>query len=383
MWFVEKVKRMVKKTVLLTFLLISMLVITNIVTAVTSRQTNQKETYKLAGSNGFDVKDDDGFLSLHDVDYNGHMELYCYAPPGGHGWCLVANKFKLEKGKDVTFSVSGHAKGYLESPTFDSIGSITVYMQIYQGVYSRGNVWKEWMIYHRDITGPVDTDISISKIISGDEIDSGYYYVAFLVGVAAAIRGHDIWFTATADFTDGDYCVEAYSAKATQGGSSEDKPDLTFKSGPAWEPNPPEKNENVVFKCTIQNIGKGECKTNFGVQLRLDGEARDFEIVPYYDINDDNKAKVSLSFRWPNDYNEHQVKIIIDNYDGGVGEIEEENENNNVWKKSIAAPKVRSMKCPITNLEFIIHHFKICKTSEFYNIIEHPYSIPLHIDQSG
>jgi len=193
---------------------------------------------------GFDGKDDDGSPgTVHDVNLNGHMELWSYyfqsnygAWLGGHAWCLVYKKYYLEGGKDTTFSISGYIYGKLESPTLEDVALIQIRMQVYKDTYWRGHPWKEWIVYSRSTSGIIDQPISAYREVSGEEISTGYYYVAFVANIVASGRSTNL--EVLADFHEGAYCVEAYSAVAQQ--QEEPKPDLWW-SDVYWNPNPPKK----------------------------------------------------------------------------------------------------------------------------------------------
>ena len=133
---------------------------------------------------------------------------------------------------------------------------------------------------------------------------------------------------ALADFHTGSYCIEAYTASAQQ--QEEPKPDLWW-SDPNWEPNPPEKNKDITFWITVHKSGK--INQNFNVQLYLEGGPKRIKtLTPYDFVNDKTRVKFP-PFQWPSDRNDHIVKIVIDSHN----DIDESNEGNNVWTKSLHA----------------------------------------------
>jgi len=302
-------------------------------------ENNQQPTK----TGGFYLKDDGGRTwNIHDVDLSGHMELYsdCGNKLAGPAWCLVANKYRLNGGEKTTFSISGHINGYLYSPTLEDVAEITIKLVIYKNFYLPEFRWKEITIYYEDCPGPENKPVSGSVTIPGNEIESGEYIVAFQASICASSRtGNNDIAQACADFHTGNYCVEAYTATATQEENPEAKPDLTFRGIPTWDPNPPVRGRNVKFHCVIKNIGEGDCRTGFGVQIKLDGDVYGFVTVDRYDINGDNQAEICFSFSWPSDLPlERKVTIIIDAYNfNNGGEIDEGNENNNKWSTTIKA----------------------------------------------
>ena len=310
------------------------------------------KNFSTASSAGFfDFKDDGGRpLVLHDVRWDGHMELYSNTESyvAGSGWCIVGNTYNLKGGRKATFSVSGHICGEVFSPTLEEIGQIEVYLKLYRGIYYHGaNPFKEKMIYYKT-NGKIDKNVSGSITVDGSEISDGLYSIAFMVVICASGRvQYNDMTHAYADFHTGEYGIDVFSADASQDGSSEEEPDLAFDGMPTWEPNPPKRYKDIYFTVRVKNIGKGKVKTYFNIALYIDDDRKNTKSL-------DGPGKVKLNTWWPNDKKTHKVKIVIDD-DNNVDEIDDY--TNNVWTKSISASKNYHKLPTLDNLIKNILHF--------------------------
>jgi len=101
-----------------------------------------------------------------------------------------------------------------------------------------------------------------------------------------------------------------------------------------FEPNPPKKNELVIFNVTVafENWERGAVKVQGWIDGATNGGMEGY-VDPAFGL-----YSAEIPVYWPDDAEEHTVKMMVD----PDGIWDETNENDNIWEDSIKAkPRIR------------------------------------------